>query len=241
MGNATRHISPARRTIPGKSSELTVVIPCAGLAKRMKGEPKSLIEFQGNSIIDRQMHTIWQVYPKADIIVVGGYQINKLRKHLAPYPVRLIYNSDFDHTNVLHSISLGLLASISNNVMLMYGDLILDEHCLPKDLTVGSSKILVDSHDSFDDDEAGVIVSENKITSLSFGLTSKWAQIAYLTGTELELFKEICYDESTVRWFGYEGLNEVINRSGNFEASFTTGKIVEIDQQEDLEKAASLP
>ena len=106
----------------------------------------------------------------------------------------------------------------------------------------GKSKILVDSAKLFNPDEVGYGLDEKgRIANFSYGLPDKWAQISYLTGRELDLFKEICYNEDAVRWFGYEALNEVINLGGKIEShEIKTAKIVDVDTPQDLQKALKI-
>lgn len=239
MGNAIRHISTARRSIPGKNSELSVIIPSAGIGRRMKTkEVKALIDIGDKTLIERQLETIWETYPKSEIFVVIGYKAQEIRKRLKKYPIRFIYNPLYETTNVAFSIGLGMQASISNQCLIIYGDLFFNKESI-QTITLGNSKILVDINNNMNEDEVGLIVDEKKqITNFSFGLTQKWAQIAYLEGTELELFKTACYNDNNNRWFGYEALNEIINNGGILKSySISNSVIFDIDTQQDLNKA----
>lgn len=239
MGQATRHINPAKKTIPGKSSELSIVIPAAGVGRRIKSkEPKALLRVGDKSLIERQLEILWTIYPKADILVAVGYRAAEVRQQLKDYPVRFIYNPLYETTNVAFSLNLGVQAAISHNCLIVYGDLIFNENAV-RTITVGKSKILIDSNNLFNEDEAGLIVDEkDKVTNLSFGLPQKWAQIVYLEGKELDLFRSACYNENSQRWFGYELLNEVINNDGIFEAhSIPSSQIFDIDTTQDLNNA----
>ena len=85
--------------------------------------------------------------------------------------------------------------------------------------------------------EVGVIVGENGVTNFSFGLDDKWAQIACLTGKELDIFKQISTKEQTRQWFGYEALNYIIENGGKIDyVTPKSMKIFEIDTPKDLEK-----
>lgn len=237
--NAKRHISPAKRTIPGRSSELTVVIPAAGLGRRMKDKvPKALSIIHGTSLIERQINAVWTQFPQSEIFVVVGYQADKIRESLSEYPIRFIYNPIYENSNVAFSIGLALQASTSHQALVIYGDLFFNKEAISH-ISDGESKILVDTAKTFSQDEVGFVTDEtNKVTNFSYGLNRKWAQIAYLTGRELDLFKNICYNEDTVRWFGYEVLNETIEKGGKLETQeVSSSYVVDIDTQQDLQKA----
>ena len=71
----------------------------------------------------------------------------------------------------------------------------------------------------------------------SFGLEKKWAQITYLTGKELDIFREVCLKSETSQWLGYEALNYVLEKGGKIESVNPRSlKIFEIDFAKDLEK-----
>ena len=232
--HATRHISPARRAIP---SEIAVVIPCAGLnSKKMKGYgPKCLLDIGGISLIEKQLNSIWQVFPRADIFVGIGYQADKVRESLRQHPVRFIYNPLFDNTNVAFTIGLALQASISQHAMVIYGDLVFSDDVLTT-LAVGRSSVCYTREEA--GESVGIIQSEGLVTNLAFGLPDKWSQILFLKDKELDLFRSTCYDGDSSKWFGHEVLNKVIDRGGIIEAKeINASKLCEIDTPVDIETA----
>lgn len=237
--NAIRHISPAKKSNPGRSSELSVIIPAAGVGRRMKDKnQKALSVIHGSSLIERQVNAVWTQFPMAEIFVVVGHQAQKVRSELKDYPIRFVYNPIYEETNVAFSIGLALQASTSHKALLIYGDLFFNKESISH-ITDGNSKILVDSAKTFNQDEVGFVTDEKyRVTNLSYGLSRKWAQITYLAGLELDLFREICYNEDAIRWFGYEAINEVIEKGGTFEThEVSSSYVVDIDTQQDLQKA----
>tara|TARA_Y100001973_G_C5206132_1_gene341653 strand:- start:2795 stop:3535 length:741 start_codon:yes stop_codon:yes gene_type:complete len=237
MAQATRNITPAKRKANPPSGDLSIIIPAAGMGHRMKSYgPKALIRlYQEITLIERQIELLWSVYPNAEILVVIGFEGEKIRKKLSNYPVRFISNPIHQSTNVLYSIGLGMQAIISEEVMIVYGDLIFNENAI-RNLR-GSSKVVVDNSNSLKKEEVGVVQNKNTITNFSFGVEPKWAQITYLTGKEMQIFKEISTKKETSQWLGYEGLNYIIEKGGIIEAHHPKSmKIFEVDVAKDLEK-----
>ena len=237
---ASRNITSTKKSRFKKNSEeLSVVIPAAGMGHRMKSYgPKALIPINTENditIIERQLDLLWSSYPNAEIFIVIGFEAEKIRKHLKDYPVRFVHNPIHEKTNVLYSIGLGMQATISDEVIVVYGDLIFNEHAV-KNLR-GSSKIIIEDKGFLKKSEVGVVVHEDAITNFSFGLDTKWGQIAYLTGKELELFKQISVKSETSQWLGYEGLNYVLDNNGKIEHVCPKNmELVEIDIAKDLER-----
>jgi len=237
MSRATRNITSTKRKITPPSGDFSVIIPAAGMGHRMKSYgPKALIRlYQDITLIERQIELLWSVYPNSEIIIVVGFEAEKIRKKLSKYPVRFIFNPIHQSTNVLYSIGLAMQAVISEDVMIVYGDLIFNENAI-RGLR-GSSKVVIDNTKSLKKEEVGVVENKGTATNFSFGIDLKWAQIAYLTGKEMQIFKEISIKKETSQWLGYEGLNYIIEKGGSIEAHYPKSmKIFEIDVAKDLEK-----
>lgn len=235
-----------RCTVPAKSTtvnnSLTVIIASAGIGKRMKSKgTKSLLTINGGTtILEQQIKNIWKVYPKADIIVVIGFQAYKLRSAFrGVQPIRFVYNPSYEINNVMYSVSLGIDCSISSNLLVMHGDIVFNTQTIA-DMCGPTSKILVlpESHQSVEQ-EIGVIVQGNMVTNLAYGLPRVWGQMVYVTGKESRHFEKIAFNhEISSNWFLFEGINNVISSGGAFVAhSPNTMKFIEINSLEDLARA----
>lgn len=236
--SASRHITSAKKQ-PAKNTkgELSVIIPAAGMGHRMKSYgPKALIPVYGGvTLIERQIEIILSCYPNAELFVVIGFQAEKIREQLKSYPIRFIYNPIHETTNVLFSLGLALQAAISESSLIVYGDLIFNNSAIRN--LKGCSKIIADAYGQLNKDEVGLTIQNKQAMNFAYGLETKWAQIAYLTGRELKLFKEVSLNPDTNQWFGYEGLNYVIEKGGKMEVIRPrTMELTEIDCAKDLEK-----
>ena len=90
---------------PSGYSELSVIIPAAGMGRRMKSYgPKGLISLNGPSVLERQLKIVWKIYPKADITIVAGFQADLISERIRKkYPVRIVRNVEYETTNVARS------------------------------------------------------------------------------------------------------------------------------------------
>jgi len=243
----SRYTVPAKRTIPGiDNTNLTVIIAAASIGKRMKSYgPKALFEIHEEYLLEKQLHTIWSVFPNVEIIVVVGFAGNKIRNKLLKkkYPIRFVLNPLYQTTNVMFSLSLGLYPIITGGVLMMHGDLMFNTESI-YGITAKGSRVLVDVSDQFDKDEVGIIYDHetNIVTNFAYGLPIKWGQMAYLEEKELRAFERIAHNhELSQTWFFYEGLNRIVELKGKLHTHVPVGmRIVEIDSVKDLEKARSL-
>lgn len=239
MAGATRHISPARRAIPGKNHHLTVIIPAAGIGKRMKsvGNKSLLTLSSGKSVIRTQIDTIKGAYQYCDFFVVVGFQADRIRSEL-PDGIRFIYNPIYETTNTTFSIGLALQANLNPHVLVVNGDIVFNQDVI-ENLTNSGSKVVVDSNEHMKEEGVGVISNDNKhITNLSYGVGKKWCEIFYLQKKELALMKKISLSPDSSKWLAHEALNRVIDEGGVFESHESPSSLVrEIDTISDLEIA----
>ena len=233
----SRIIAPAKALDAGKSEHkfVSVIIPAAGLGNRMNSYgPKCLFPTsKGSTILTKIVSNVKKVYPHCEIIVAVGFDADKVIK-ATPKDVRIVENQLYDTTNMVESIRLSLNNSIYNDVIIINGDLIFNVFTL-QNLTCGGSCVIVDSQKRFQKNEIGVTVVDNNAVHFSYGLPTKWAQIVYLTGKELKLFKEFCDNKENNKKYTFEILNMIIEAGGCIVTDEPKGmRITEIDSMKDL-------
>ncbi len=229
------------RRLKRNRRDLSIIIPAAGMGRRMKSYgPKPLIELDNRqTVLSRQLRILRMNYPTADIVAVLGFESERIIKTL-PQGIKVVENECFGETNVVRSIGMGLRVASHQNVLVVYGDLVFNQPTI-ENITQSGSVVVVDTHDRFGEDEVGCNILDGRVTSFSYGLETKWAQIAYLTGRELDLFKKSAWHADHRRWFGYEALNAVVEGGGRLRAVEPKGmQVIEIDSSKDIEKARSI-
>lgn len=217
---------------PSYRDKYTIIIPAAGLGKRMKiYGPKSLVKISdSHTILSKQIETINMCFKHCEIIVVGGYQYEKLQSDIKN--VKFIYNKDYETTNVLYSIGLGLKRAKTNKILVIYGDLVFNKECI--DLPFNKESAVVVSS-TMKDEEVGCIYNDGFLENVFYKIPKKWAQIVFFTGTELDILKNIIKQEKTSYWFGFEAINDIIVRGGIFKVfEPTNGRAIDIDSSYDL-------
>ena len=88
-----------------------VIIPSAGIGKRMKSYGcKSLLNIQNDKLIDIQIKNINSVFPNNEIILITGFDSDRLMNN-SPDDIIKIENERYYDNNVSKSISIGLRAT----------------------------------------------------------------------------------------------------------------------------------
>ena len=186
MKNNTRFIAPIKSR-NGKST--TAVILSAGVGYRMKSYgPKCLLKAgSGKTILEHQIETINFCLPKSDIIVVLGFECDKVIKILDERS-RVVENQLYEETNTAESLRLALNNGVRDSVLIMHGDLNFNKETLLQ-CDFRKSFVVVDSKRQFKEGEIGVTINNKEVMRFGYGLNTKWGQIVFLKGKELSLLK----------------------------------------------------
>ena len=224
-----------------KNECISVVIPAAGMGKRMKSYgPKPLIKIGNSTIIKNQISLLHSYIPECNIILVCGFQSATLMESTPNY-IAKVENEKYAETNVARSIGIGLrVIQNCSKVIIIYGDLVFNSATL-KNMDIKQSAIVV-TNDKMGTDEVGCIIDENnKLINLMYDLPIKWGQISLFMGKELELLKDLFWEEKNYKKFGFEIINEIIKQGGEFQCIQNNNiKIIDIDNSRDIQKAKEI-
>jgi len=233
----SRFTSVIRKEGAGISPDnpLTVIIPVAGIGHRMKSYgPKCLLKAnQKETILQKAIANIKREYPCSDIIVIVGFESDKVMKTL-PHNVRVIENTKYEETNIVESIRIGINASSNKKLLIIYGDLVFNVYSI-RNLTSNGSCVVVDSQSRFKDEEVGVTIVNGDVTNFAYGLKNKWCQIAYFEDDPFDALKDLCSDRRRNKLYPFELFNIIINSGISIKAKEPKGMLIrEVDSLKDL-------
>ena len=147
----------------------------------------------------------------------------------------MVENQLHDSSNSSESLRLAVNNTLNENILFMHGDLYFNEETL--DVSYDKSFIIVDKTNQIKESEVGATICNNKLSIMSYGLPTKWAQIAYFTARELKILKNIFqkYEHQDKKRLSFEIINMVLEAGGNFEC-YEPKKmsIIEIDRIKDI-------
>lgn len=218
--------------------DLSVIIPAASPGKRMKTYgPRCLLNINGHTILTQQIELVRKNFPGCQIFVVGGFEIERVKKFIDK-DINLINNKIYTVTNTAYSVRLAVDEIDSKKLLIIHGDLLFNNNTLTN-LSLEKSFALIDSKKMIKKEEIGVIVQNGCIYNFEYGLTTKWGQIVFITGNELELFEDIILHPRIKRHYLFEILNKMLDRGGELKAIEPEGmKIAEIDSSKDIISAS---
>jgi len=216
-------------------NDTAVAILSAGVGSRIRShEPRSLIKIGNKTLIEHQILTIRNCFKSPEIITVVGYKAERVIKKIRG-DVRIVENQMHHTTNASESIRLAFNNSSKSNFLFMHGDLYFNVSTL--DVDYGKSFIIVDNKNMISEKEVGVTVCDQSASIFSYGLPTKWCQIAYITGKELKILQNIFnkFDERCKKMLSFEVLNKMISMGAVFKCHEPENmSILEIDRIKDL-------
>jgi hypothetical protein len=223
-------------------AELTVVLCSTDQApqKIAQATPYALININRTTLIERQIKTIRNIFPRCEILVVAGYDAHKVYNKLKTKNIRIIYNPNFDVCNSLYSFGMGLYNNINPQVIYIDGNTLFDEQAIGEITLNRQSSVLAVNKTS--DNLPGITIdNSNHISFFAMGLKIQWGNIAYITRSELLLLEKHALNPKCYNNYLYEGLNKVIESGGNIIAHTPPQyKLTQILQYSDLEKAKKI-
>ena len=222
-------------------NSIGVIIPAAGMGRRMKSYgPKSLIKIGNSTIIKNQINLLQTYFSPTTIVLVCGFKAAVLMNETPDYILK-VENERYEYTNVVRSIGIGLrVMGDCPKVIIVYGDLVFNSATL-KDIKLTESSIIVTNQEMGEGEVGCVINKKQQLTNLMYDLPNKWGQISMFMGKELELLKQLCWDEKNDTKFGFEIINQIINKGGHFQCIQNPNiKIVDIDSSKDIQKAKEI-
>lgn len=225
------------RRIKGKNfSDLQVIILSAGIGARTKSyEPRCLLKYNNKTILDTQLDIVSEIFPKSEISIVGGFDINRIIKKLNKR-ARVIENQIYQDTNSGESLRLAINNSLLDNILFLHGDLIISPEIF-NNIDMRSSFLLTENKNKFEDKEVGITIVNGYASVLSYNLPTKWCQIAYLNATELDIFKKLLtrQDFNTKYLLTFEIINKIIENGGKFRCfDIEDSFIKEVDNLKDI-------
>lgn len=218
-----------------------VIIPAAGMGRRMKSYgPKPLIRIGNSTVIKNQIHLINTYITHPLIVLVCGFKAESLMNQ-TPASILKIENERYEETNVARSIGMALrVIDTCSKIIIIYGDLVFNSATL-KNLKFDESSLIV-TEEGMGDEEVGCVIDEhNRVSNLMYDLPIKWSQIGIFMGRELQLLKRLAWEEKNQNKFGFEIINQIIEQGGKFKCiSNKNIKIVDIDNSKDIQKAKEI-
>lgn len=226
-------IGETRFTVPikdsrFKSEDISIVLLGSIMRPRTKTiGPTSLIKINSQqTLLDYQVQSIRQIYPKSEIILVVGFEAAKVCNN-KPDQVKIIENPFFESKGNAEEIRLALNIINNDTVMIIDGGTIFSPEILIPLKKHGSS-ILVTNNKILED--VGTPNNIGRLSMLSYGNDYTWTNIGIYQERELNLMSKFVANRSKNKYGYHEVVNYIADNSGKINVvELKTGYVSKIE------------
>lgn len=228
---------------------MRAIILAAGRGSRLhfytKRIPKCLLKIGSFSILERQILAL-QKYNIRDIVVVGGYKIEKIKRVLEKTNIKIIHNLIYDKTNSIFSLWLAK-KYLNTNVLILNSDVVFDPTILKELLAVKRNICLISEKKKCDKEAYKISIGKNKLVlnmgknllkKNTFGEYIGLLKVSQKKINEIKIsLDKFIYLGRVKTWFETAFL-DLIKKNEKIYTLETRGKYwTEIDYKKDLIKA----
>lgn len=174
-----------------KNDKTTFIILCAKKSQHRGQGNVSLKNVDTNRmLIDVQIDTIKKNYKNGEIILVSGFEHDRLIEHILKKDyknIRVLENKTYKTSDILEGWRMALNISLNNDVYLIHGDRYFDDSCI---ISPKVTHIIVHKKDKRNYD-LGVLHEEEKFINISYGLPDVWSEIFFISKRDVKKTKRI--------------------------------------------------
>lgn len=177
--------------IKNNAGQTTFIIMCAKKSnlRGYKNIPLMPIT-QSQLLIDIQIKTIKKQYNDSEIIIVSGFEHDKLINHIHSKKyknVRVLENTNYKFSNIIDGWRMSLNMSIKNNTFIIHGD----RQFSCEAIHSNNYTYLVTNGFDKKNYNLGVLYSQDALINMSYGLPNIWSEIFFLHSRDFHIARNL--------------------------------------------------
>lgn len=141
-------------------------------------------------LIDIQIKTIRKKYRNSEIIIISGFEHNKLIDHIKfmKYEnIRIAENKNYKNSDTLDGWRFALNIALKSNTYIIHADRIFSASCI----AVDRHSYVVSHNVDKSNYNLGILVSENKLVNMSYGLPSVWSEVFFISEQDFDKTRDM--------------------------------------------------
>lgn len=179
--------------IKSEYNQKTNFIILSGKKSTKKGCNNIPLTYVNNKefLIDIQINTILKHYEECNIIIVSGFENERIVKHIHQQEyanVRIAENKNHKESNVLDGWKFGLNISLEEDTYIVHGDRLFSDSCILNSKIKNSFTI---THDYCKNNyDLGILYDNNKYINMSYGLPNVWSEVFFISKKDFKLVRK---------------------------------------------------
>ena len=141
-------------------------------------------------LIDIQIKTIRKKYKNSEIIIISGFEHNRLIEHIKfkKYEnIRIAENKNYKNSNTLDGWKFALNIALKCDTYIIHADRIFDISCI----NMNKNTYVVSHNIDKSNYNLGILVSENKLVNMSYGLPNVWSEIFFISEHDFDKTRDV--------------------------------------------------
>lgn len=192
----------------------TFIILCAKKSNKRgyKNIPLTLVD-ENETLINKQIRTILDTYQNSDIIIVSGFEHDRLIEHIhnGKYSdVRIAENQYHKTSSTIDGWRFGLNLALNQDTYIIHGDRIFSNSCInSKDCK--STHLLTHNTDK-NNYNLGILSDDNKFINMSYGLSNVWSEIFFISKKDFNITRNLINDIKRLKIHNVESFINTLSK-----------------------------
>jgi choline kinase len=195
-------------------SQTTFIILCARKSNRRgyKNIPLTLLN-EKETLIERQIKIISDNYQNSEIIIVSGFEHDKVVNYLSAldYPnVRVAENKNYKSSDIFDGWRFALNIALNQDTYIIHGDRLFKESYI-KDRTRTTHTFVhdVDKNNYY----LGLLYSNGYFINMSYGLPNVWSEVFFISKSDFTTAKNIANEYKKRKIYTIEGFINALSKN----------------------------
>lgn len=200
----------------GCTTQTTFIILCGRKSSKRgyKNIPLTQID-ENETLIDKQIKTIDASYTNKEIIVVSGFEHDKVVSHINKsnyHNIRIAENKDYKSSNVFDGWRFALNIAIEEDTYIIHGDRLFDASCIKEKIKTTHTFVHDFDKNNYD---LGLLYKEDAFVNMSYGLPSVWSEIFFISKTDFQMVRNIANEYKQRKIYNIETFLNIISKHIN--------------------------
>ena len=193
----------------------TFIILCSQKSNKRgyKNIPLTVLDNK-NFLIDEQIQTIRSSYPDSEIIIISGFEHDKLVSHIHSKKyknIRIAENKYHKMSSALVCWIFGLNLALPQNTYIIHGDRLFNKSCISPSNNKQTHTII--HNEDKNNYDIGLLIDGGKLLNMSYGLPNVWSEILFINESDFDIARNLINDHVKRKFYNLESfINTLLNQ-----------------------------
>lgn len=189
------------------TDKITFIILCAKKSNRRGFDniPLTPISIK-ECLIDRQIETIKSGYKNSEIIIMSGFEYDRVVNHIHKKKydnVRIVENSNYKMSNTIDGWRNAINVSLEQDTYIIHGDRVFSQSCIINN-DINNSHVIVHNTNKHNYN-LGISSDGNRLINMSYGLPKVWSEILFISKKDFSIARDILNEYKQKKIYTVEG------------------------------------